>query len=79
MIRLPRQFLSDQLLQQGYTTLTPEESVAEFREYQKQLQRLRNELRPALEEHQRGEGSEIDISDIMERNRQRLANQGIIE
>jgi hypothetical protein len=58
----------------GASQCTPEESVAAFREYQAELQRLRAELAPALERARRGEGREIDFDELLRRCRERYAN-----
>ena len=68
-----------ELLKKGKRKMTAEESLADFREYQKELERLREELRPALERAARGEGKEIDVEDILRRGRERLAKEGITD
>ena len=46
-----------------------------LQERERQLEELREELRPALEELDRGEGKPLDIEDIIRRGRERLANR----
>jgi hypothetical protein len=73
------QFLGERLLEQGFTELTPDESVQEFRAYQRQREQLLAELGPALEQYRRGEGRELDIEQLIEQERQRLAEEGITD
>jgi antitoxin ParD1/3/4 len=47
-----------------------------LRERERRLQNLRDEILPALEQLDRGEGQELDIADIKARGRQRLATRG---
>lgn len=71
-------FLTEQL-QGGYAELSPEESVKAFRAYQDDLQRLRQDVRPALQRSLQGESEPLDIEDVKARGRQRLAEKGITD
>ena len=66
-----------ELLKKGKRKLPVEESVVAFREYQQELERLREEIRPALERAAKGEGKEVDLEDILRRGRERLAKEGV--
>jgi hypothetical protein len=71
------QFLGEQLKGDG-NTLSPEESLVAFRGYQRDLEKLRNDLQPAIDRLERGESAkQLDIEDIKRRGRQRLAREGI--
>jgi hypothetical protein len=68
-------FIGDQI-QGGSVDLTPEESVEAFRAYRRDLERLRDDLRPAIDRLQRGEPAIApDIEDVKRRGRVRLASQ----
>jgi hypothetical protein len=69
-------FLTDQLAG-GRSDLSPEESVKAFRAYQRDLERLREEIRPAVERSRRGESQPLDIEDLKARVTKKLA-EGII-
>jgi len=53
--------------------ITPEESVREFRAYQRELERARSELRDSHEEFLHGKAKPLDVDVLMERVRSRLA------
>jgi hypothetical protein len=73
------QFLGEQI-QEGLADLSPEESVEAFRAYQRDLDRLRKELRPALDRLERGApASPFDAEDVKRRGRERLAREGITD
>ena len=72
------QFLGRRLEGSG-DDLTPEQSVREFRNYQEELQRLREHLATAEQQSARGESSELDIDAVLQRVRQRLTAEGITE
>jgi len=72
------QFLSERL-KNGDRNLSVDSSIEAFRAYQRDLQRLREELRPSLQRAARGEGREIDVDDIGRRGRERLAREGITD
>lgn len=71
-------FLTEQL-ESGGTELSPEESVQAFRAYQGDLQRFREDIRPALQRSLRGESKPLDIEDIKARGRKRLEEKGITD
>ena len=71
-------FLGDQI-ESGSVNLSPEESVEAFRAYQQDLERLRNDIRPAIDRFERGEPAiPLDIEDVKRRGRERLAREGIL-
>jgi hypothetical protein len=73
------QFLAHQI-QEGPVDLTPEECVDAFRAYQRDLERLKNELQPGLDRFDRGEpGITFDAEDVKRRGRERLAHEGITD
>jgi hypothetical protein len=58
--------------------LSPEESVQAFRAYQRDLERLRNDLKPAIERLERGlPGIPFDVEEVKQRGRERLGREGI--
>jgi len=67
----------DRLRATGDCRLSLDECVREFRLYQEQLQRCREEIRPALEASLRGEGSPWNPEETIRRGRERLAKKGI--
>lgn len=71
-------FLGDQIAT-GSVDLSPEESVEAFRAYQRDLERCRDDLQPAVDRFQRGEpAAPLDIEDVKRRGRERLAREGIV-
>ena len=46
-----------------------------LQERERRLEELRNELRPALEELDRGEGKPLDIEDVIRRGEERYARR----
>jgi hypothetical protein len=71
-------FLTEQLAD-GRDDLTVEESVAAFRAYQADLERLRKDIQPAVQRHRRGEGRELDYEAIKDEVTARLAERGITD
>ncbi|MGH7202214.1 MAG: hypothetical protein ACREJB_16535 [Planctomycetaceae bacterium] len=69
----------DQKLKDGKTELSPEESVAAFRAYQRDLERLRRDIQPALDQIARGEARPIDFDEFIRKGRERLAEEGITD
>jgi hypothetical protein len=67
------------VLQNGGGSKTVDEVLDEFREYLEELERLREEIRPALEASLRGESKPIDWESLKERVTRRLAEQGITD
>jgi hypothetical protein len=68
-------FAQERLDAESYRVV--ENTLALYRERQRQLERLREELRPALEQSERGESREIDFEQFKAVARQRLADKGI--
>jgi hypothetical protein len=64
-------------LQNGASGLTVDNSVAEFRAYQEELERCREAIRPALEASLRGESKPFDVNEVMQVVERRLAQQGV--
>ena len=71
-------FLGERLAS-GRCNFTVEESVELFREYQREVERLRKELKPALEQSSRGESGPLDIDELKEEVTESLAENGIRE
>jgi hypothetical protein len=63
----------------GNKRMSLQESVERFEAYQRDLAKLEEALRPALEEYERGEGGPIDWDELKSRVRERLAQEGIID
>ena len=59
------------------STISLEQALHEFRAYQRDLQQFKEDTRQALEESARGESSPLDINEVIERGKQRLAQRGI--
>jgi hypothetical protein len=59
--------------------MSPEQSVEAFRAYQADHERLREEVRPALERSLRGESEPLDMNDIKSRGRKRMAQRGLAD
>ena len=66
-------------IQIGGSELTTEQSVQEFRAYQEELQRFVAETEPAVEHSERGVSKPLDTNAVMQRVRERLANEGITD
>jgi hypothetical protein len=66
-------------LQDRASSISLEEAVEEFRAYQSDLERFRQETGQSLEEAASGECSPLDIDDVIERGRKRLAEKGITD
>lgn len=71
-----QRFLADKLVATS-STISLEQALQEFRAYQRDLQQFKDDTRQALEESARGESSPLDINDVIERGKQRLAQKGI--
>ena len=71
-------FLTEQLAD-GRDHLTVEESVAAFRAYQADLERLRKDIQPAVQEYYRGGGRELDYEALKKEVTARLAERGITD
>ncbi len=66
-----------ELLKKGKRKLPVEESLVAFREYQQELERLREEIRPALERSLRGESKPFDPEEMKRRVVRELEQRGI--
>lgn len=77
-LELLHRFIGEELVA-GRRRRTVDECLAEFRQYQRELERLREEIRPALERSLRGESPPFDVEEIKRRVRERLAGRGITD
>jgi hypothetical protein len=59
--------------------MSVQESIERFEAYQRDIAKLNEELRPALEAAARGEGHPIDWDEFFRRNETRLREMGISE
>ena len=66
-------------LRNGGRLKSVDEVLGEFREYLAEVERLREEIRPALERSLRGESKPIDWEALKERVTQELADKGITD
>ena len=71
-----QRFIGDKM-DVGDSAISLEQALAEFRAYQRDLERFKNDTRQSLQESARGESTPLDIDDVLERGRQRLAEKGI--
>ena len=71
-------FLGERL-KNGRCKLSVEQSVEAFRAYQRELQTLRQDLAPALEESARGNSAPLDIEQLKAEVREALAEKGITD
>ena len=74
-LRLFHDFLGRRLDVSEHSSV--EESVKAFREYQRDLVRLRHDLSSALTESEQGLSEPLDVEDIITRGRERAAADGI--
>ncbi|MBC8350903.1 MAG: hypothetical protein H8E66_02890 [Planctomycetes bacterium] len=63
-------------IQQIGDSLSPEQSVQEFRLYQEELNRFIEETQLAIEQSKRGESLPLDVDALMQRVKDRLAKSG---
>ena len=75
-LELFHRFVSERLANGGRQP-SVEQCLAEFREYQRDVNRLREEIGPALESSLRGESRPFDVEGIKRRGRERLRERGI--
>lgn len=66
-------------LRNGGRLKSVDKVLREFREYLAEVERLREEVRPALERSLRGESKPIDWEELKRRGRERLAEKGITD
>lgn len=71
-------FLNKELAREK-VTLTVEQSVQEFRVWKESLDRLREEIRPALERSLRGESIPWDLDAFKAELDRRLTEKGIVD
>jgi len=60
-------------------SMTADDAVVAFREYQEQLAQFKKELQPALDELDAGLGTELNMREIYERVKKQLADEGITD
>jgi hypothetical protein len=60
----------------GSGDATLEDALAEFRAYQSDLERLKQKLKPSIEQANRGEAQPLDLDAVLQRVRERTAQQG---
>ena len=60
------QFLGERI-ETGRSPVTPEESVAEYRAYRDELDRVRAELEQSRQEYLQGKAKPLDVDKLMER------------
>jgi Arc/MetJ-type ribon-helix-helix transcriptional regulator len=77
-LELLHRFIADQLAD-GRRRMPVDECLREFRAYLREVERLREEIRPALERSLRGESEPLDFEDLKQRGRDRLRQQGIAD
>ena len=70
-LELLHRFIGEQLARGGRRTAV-DDCLAEFREYLREVERCREEIRPALEQSLRGETKPFDPEEVIRRNRERL-------
>lgn len=73
-----RHFVADNL-DDGLSDMPLEHAVQAFREHQRQLAQFKHDTGSALRESDRGQSSPLDIDDVVERGRKRLAEKGIVD
>jgi hypothetical protein len=71
-------FIGDKL-GSGGSPISLEHALQEFRAYQRDLRRFREDTQQSLEESARGESSPLDIDDVVERGRLRLGKKGMTD
>jgi len=65
-----------QRVEDGDASVTPEQSVREFRLYQEELRRFIDQTQEAVEQSERGESKPLDVDALMQRVRARLTANG---
>lgn len=71
-------FLGERI-DRGASEMTVEESVDAFRDYQRDVARLRQHLAPSIEQAKRGESKPLDAEALIERVARRLPEKGIAD
>lgn len=77
-LELLHRFLSAELARGGRSRPV-NEVLAEFRQYLAAVERLREEIRPALERSLRGESNPFDVEEFLRKGRERLREREIAE
>lgn len=77
-LELFHRFLGKELAR-GNKKMTAQESLERFEAYRRDVEKLNELLRPALEEVARGGGKKIDWDEFFKRNEERLRAMGIPE
>lgn len=72
-----REFVDQQMAVGACATV--DELVDKFRRCQRELQQLRSQIEPALQQSQRGESSPLDVGALKARVAKRLADEGITD
>ena len=62
-------------IRNGGKDLSPEETLREFRAYQRELERFIQDTQPAIEQSQRGESRPLDVDAVMARVEKRLTEE----
>ena len=60
-------------------SMTADEAVVAFREYEEQIAQFKEELQPSIDEFDAGLGTELNMREIYERVKQQLADEGITD
>ena len=63
----------------GAPDLTPEQSVAQFREDQEKLRHWHERNAISMEQARRGEAKPLDVEAVWSRVKERLAQEGIVD
>ncbi len=66
-------------LENGGREASIEAILAEFAEYRRELEEVRAKVREAIESSARGESGPLDLEDVIQRGRERLAAEGITD
>ena len=77
-LELLHRFIAERLANGG-RHMTADQCLAEFREYQRELEKCREEIRPALERSLRGETKPFDPEALKGRVTRELADRGIAD
>ena len=75
-LELFHRFVGEQLAR-GEKALTPQQSLERFTAYRRDVEKLQEFLRPAIEEYERGEYGPIDWDRLKSQVRDRLAAEGV--
>jgi hypothetical protein len=67
----------DNKLHVGDAPASLEQALEEFRAHQRDVEKFRSDTRQSLDESARGQSSPLDIDSVLERGRERLAQNRI--